>query len=89
MLDNARLELQVRRFSPDQLYKEATGVLLNPSRQSTGIVVVEQDNGALPTSLPLVDSLVLAWWQLVVLIALAVVMFAAAYMSFMRQEVRA
>ena len=49
----------------------------------------EQDNGALPTSLPLIDSLVLAWWQLVVLIALAVVMFAAAYMSFMRQEVRA
>ncbi len=89
VLDNARLELQVRRFSPDQLYKEATGVLLNPSRQSTGIVVVEQDNGALPTSLPLVDSLVLAWWQLVVLIALAVVMFAGAYMSFMRQEVRA
>jgi ABC-2 type transport system permease protein len=89
VLDNARLELQVRRFSPDQLYKEATGVLLNPSRQSTGIVVVEQDTGALPTSLPLVDSLVLAWWQLVVLIALAVVMFAAAYMSFMRQEVRA
>ena len=55
----------MRRFSPDQLYKEATGVLLNPSRQSTGIVVVEQDNGALPSSLPLVDSLVLAWWQLV------------------------
>jgi ABC-2 type transport system permease protein len=89
VLDNARLELQVRRISPDQLYKEATGVLLNPSRQSTGIVVVQQDSGALPTSLPLFDSLVLAWWQLVVLIALAVVMFAAAYTSFMRQEVRA
>ncbi len=89
VLANARLELQVRRISPDQLYKEATGVLLNPSRQSTGIVVVQQDNGALPTSLPLIDSLVLAWWQLVVLIALAVVMFAAAYTSFMRQEVRA
>ena len=89
VLDNARLELNVRRFSPDQLYKEATGVLLNPSRQSTGIVVVEQDNGALPTSLPLVESLVLAWWQLVVLVALAVVLFAGAYMSFMRQEVRA
>ena len=89
VLANARLELKVRRFSPDQLYKDATGVLLNPSRQSTGIVVVEQDNGALPTSLPLVDSLLLAWWQLVVLIAVAVVLFAGAYMSFMRQEVRA
>jgi ABC-2 type transport system permease protein len=89
VLDNARLELQVRRISPDQLYKEATGVLLNPSRQSTGIVVVQQDSGALPSSLPLVDSLILAWWQLVVLVALAIVMFAAAYTSFMRQEVRA
>jgi len=89
VLDNARLELAVRRISPDQLYKEATGVLLNPSEQSTGIVVVQQDQAALPSSLPLGESLQLAWWQLVVLVAATAVMFAAAYTSFMRQEVRA
>src|SRR6476659_1288721 len=39
VLANARLELNVRRISPSQLYQEATGVLLNPARQTTGLVV--------------------------------------------------
>ena len=90
MLANARLELNVRRFSPDQLYKDATGVLLNPSRQSTrhrrrparGPRPAEQ-------ALPLDQSLLLAWWQVVALVAGTVVLFAAAYIMFMRQEVRA
>jgi ABC-2 type transport system permease protein len=89
VLANARTDLNVRRFSPDQLYKDATGVLLNPSRQSTGIVVETADNAALPTSLPLDQSLLLAWWQVVVLVAATIVLFAAAYTIFMRQEVRA
>jgi ABC-2 type transport system permease protein len=89
VLANARTELNVRRFSPDQLYKDATGVLLNPSRQSTGIVVIDQASGALPSTLPLEESLVLAWWQLMTLVAVTVVLFAAAYVVFMRQEVRA
>jgi len=88
VLANARLELTIRRLSPDQLYQDATGVLLNPSRQSTGIVVTDQ-SAALPSSLSLFDSLVLAWWQLVVLVAGTVVIFAVAYSIFMRQEVRA
>jgi ABC-2 type transport system permease protein len=89
VLANARTELNVRRFSPDQLYKDATGVLLNPSRQSTGIVVVDQSSGALPSTLPLEESLVLAWWQLMTLVAVTIVLFAGAYVAFMRQEVRA
>ena len=89
VLANARLELDVRRFSPDQLYKDATGVLLNSARQSTGIVVVQADPAALPSNLPLDQSLLLAWWQVVVLVAATVVLFAAAYVAFMRQEVRA
>ncbi len=89
VLENARAELTVRRFSPDELYREATGVLLNPSRQSTGIVVVDESNGALPSTLSLDQSLLLAWWQFVVLVAGTIVMFAAAYVAFLRQEVRA
>lgn len=89
ILANARTELNVRRLSPDQLYKEATGVLLNPARQSTGIIVQTADSGALPSTLPLDQSLILAWWQLVALIAATVVLFAAGYIAFMRQEVRA
>ncbi len=89
VLDNARTELAVRRFSPDELYREATGVLLNPSRQTTGIVVVNESDAALPSSLALDQSLLLAWWQLVIIGAGTIVMFAAAYLAFLRQEVRA
>jgi ABC-2 type transport system permease protein len=89
VLANARVELNVRRLSPDQLYKEATGVLLNPSRQSTGILVVQPEDRALPSSLPLDQSLILAWWQVVILFAATAVIFAAAYVAFMRQEIRA
>src|SRR5262245_3469351 len=89
VLDNARAELTVRRFSPDEWYREATGVLLNPSRQSTGIVVVDQSDTALPSTLSLDQSLLLAWWQFVVLVAGTIVVFAAAYLAFLRQEVRA
>jgi ABC-2 type transport system permease protein len=89
VLANARAELTVRRLSPDQLYKDATGVLLNPARQSTGIVVEQTEPLALPSTLPLDQSLLLAWWQVVVLVAATVVLFAAAYTTFMRQEVRA
>ena len=91
VLDNARLEQTVKRFSPSELYQEATGVLLNPSRQTTGLVV-ETDSTtsqALPSTLALSESLVLAWWQVAVLVGGVVVLFAAAYYAFMRQEVRA
>ena len=90
VLANARLEQTVRRFSPSELYQEATGVLLNPSRQSTGLIVEDNSTSqALPSTLSLSESLVLAWWQVVALVGGMVVLFAAAYASFMRQEVRA
>lgn len=89
VLANARLELQISRVSPDQLYREATGALLNPSRQSTGIVVAEQADQALPSTLSLGQSVLVAWWQIVVLGALTLAVFGAAYAMFMRQEVRA
>lgn len=89
VLANARLEQQISRLSPDQLYREATGALLNPSRQSTGIIVTDQSSQALPSTLSLGQSVLVAWWQIVVLCALTIAVFGAAYAAFMRQEVRA
>ena len=90
VLANARLELNVRRISPSQLYQEATGVLLNPARQSTGLIVEDPTTSqALPSTLSLSESLVLAWWQVAALVGMVVVLFAGAYATFMRQEVRA
>ena len=73
VLANARLELNVRRFSPSELYQEATGVLLNPSRQTTVLVVQEDPSTsqALPSTLSLSESLVLAWWQVAALVGAA------------------
>ena len=88
-LDQARLELNLRRLSPDQLYTDATGVLLNPSRQSSGILVLSEDDLALPSVLSLDQSLLLAWWQVVAIVAGTIIMFVVAYIAFMRQEVRA
>ena len=89
LLANARTELAVRHLSPDQLYRDAAGVLLNPSRQTTGILVVDPTSAALPSNLPLIDSLLLAWWQVTALVAGAVGLFVATYLAFLRQEVRA
>ena len=90
VLANARLELNVRRFSPSELYQEATDVLLNPSRQSTGLIIQDDTTSqALPSTLSLSESLVLAWWQVAALVGGVVVLFAIAYTVFMRQEVRA
>jgi ABC-2 type transport system permease protein len=89
VLDQARFELNVRRLSPDQLYTDATGVLLNPARQSSGILVLTEEDLALPSALSLDQSLLLAWWQVVALVAGTIIIFVAAYITFMRQEVRA
>ena len=46
-------------------------------------------SGAIDAPLPFGQSLLLIWPHLVVMIALAAAGFAIAYVSFMRQEIRA
>jgi ABC-2 type transport system permease protein len=89
VLGQARFELNIRRLSPDQLYTDAAGVLLNPSRQSSGILVLTPEDLALPSALSLDQSVLLAWWQVVTVVAGTIIMFVVAYIAFMRQEVRA
>ncbi|TAM78649.1 MAG: ABC transporter permease [Chloroflexota bacterium] len=89
---NAELQQELSRISPGTLYGEVTAYLLDPGTQSVDIgalVQAQQTSGALPSILPFDQSLILAWPQGVALIALTVVCFGAAYVGFMRQEVRA
>ena len=90
---NAELSAQLQRVSPGTLYAEASQYLLDPTVQSVDIatlVAQESNSRAFPTSvLGLDQSLLLAWPQVVALIALSVGCFGLAYVSFMRQEVRA
>ncbi|MBO0758012.1 MAG: ABC transporter permease [Bradyrhizobiaceae bacterium] len=81
------------RLSPNTLYKEAFVPLLNPSMQIPSLLDISQllelrsaVRGAL---LPLGQSLMLIWPQAVSLIGSTIVLFAAGYVLFQRQEVRA
>jgi ABC-2 type transport system permease protein len=87
------LQQMISRLLPSTLYEELTLVLLNPA--VTGVSTPStlgqfvQAQQQIPSLLSLDQSLLLVWPQVVALIALIVVCFAAAYILFMRQEVRA
>ena len=94
-LGSLQLEQTISRLSPATLYQEASLVLLNPVAGTSAVSVpgslaefiqAQQQVAALHT---LDQSLLIVWPQVVILIALTVVAFAASYVLFMRQEVRA
>lgn len=76
------------RFVPSQLYTDATTTLLMPSIRSLGPLTMEQMAGAIPSPLPLRESLLVVWPQVSGLIAATVVCFALSYYLFMRREIR-
>ena len=91
-LAHVQLEQQLSAISPGTLYTQATTALLNPSATSVtlpGLAQLIQLSQQIPTQLSLQQSLLVAWPQIVILVALTVICFVAAYISFLRQEVRA
>lgn len=88
-LRNARVEQTIDRLSPQTLYEEASTAVLSPQVRSLDILVVSQVDQAVPSQLSLPQSVLVAWPQLTVLVALIIATFTVAYVCFMRQEVRA
>lgn len=80
--------LSLLRFAPGQLYSDATTTLLRPVIRSLGPLTMEQVAGAIPNPLPLGESVLIVWPQLVGLIAATVGCFVLSYVSFMRKEIR-
>ena len=80
--------LGLMRLAPSELFNEATTTLLMPSIRSLGPLTMEQLQGAIPSPLPLGESIMIVWSQLAGLIAATVVCFAISYIVFMRREVR-
>lgn len=68
--------------------QQATSTLLMPSVRNLGPLTMEQVQGAIPGPLPLGQSLLLVWPQVTGLIALTVLCFILAYITFMRREIR-
>jgi ABC-2 type transport system permease protein len=78
------------RISPNHLFSEAMVGVLSPTTRTLGPVFLEQLRGAvMGAPLPLSQSLIIVWPQTVGLIAGTIVLFAAGYVVFQRQEVRA
>ncbi len=84
------LGLALLRLSPGTLFTEAVLGLLNPETRTLGPMLPIQMRGAIiGAPLPLGQSLLLIWPQITGLIASMIVVFAAAYVIFQREEVRA
>jgi len=71
------------------LYDETATALLNPEVRSVGLVTLAQLDRAVVSDLTVMQRVLLVWPQLVGLLAATVVIFAVAYIAFMRQEIRA
>jgi len=78
------------RLSPSTLFGECVLALLDPTTRTLGPVYLSQLQGAVMGSpLPLWDSVMVAWPQIVGLIAATILLFVGGYVVFQRQEVRA
>jgi ABC-2 type transport system permease protein len=88
--DTLQWQVALSRLSPNQLYGEAVLAVLSPSTRALGPIFLEQLQGAvIGSALPLKESLMIAWPQVVGLIAGAILLFVVTYVVFQRQEVRA
>jgi ABC-2 type transport system permease protein len=79
------------RLSPGVLYGEVMQVVLNPAVRGLGLVgQLFLPQGAVPNApVPFEESMMIAWPQMVGLIAGTIVLFVIGYIVFQRQEVRA
>jgi ABC-2 type transport system permease protein len=96
LLNTLATHQAVRRLSPGALFGEIVTVLLDPAVRSTqqsqlaamGLALVEP--GSIPGApLPLLQSVLIVWPQMVSLVAGTIVLFVIGYVIFQRQEVRA
>lgn len=89
LIRNSEIQRMVMRLSPNTLFQEATTVLLLPMVRSLGVITMSQAAYMIPNPLSLGQSLILIWPHLTGLVSLSVICFAASYVLFMRQEIRA
>ncbi|WP_448635351.1 ABC transporter permease [Pedobacter panaciterrae] len=80
--------LDLLRIAPNQLYTDASTIMLMPSVRSLGPMTMEQMAGAIPAPLPFRESLMIVWPQVSGLIGATAACFALSYYLFMRREIR-
>jgi ABC-2 type transport system permease protein len=82
----------VARLSPATLFNETVVALLDPSTRTLGPIYLylpQLQGAVMGAPLPLGESLLIAWPQIVGLVASSILLFVIGYIIFQRQEVRA
>jgi hypothetical protein len=75
------------RLSPSNLFGEVVLAILNPTTRSLGPIYLSQLQGAvLGAPMPLGESLIIAWPQIVGLIAGTILLFVTGYVIFQRRK---
>ena len=88
--ETLELQTMLARVSPNTLFAEVVLALLDPSTRALGPIYMNQLQGAVAGApLPIEESLIMAWPNMVSLIAGTIVLFVIGYIVFQRQEVRA
>ena len=80
--------LLLKRLSSDFLYNELVTVLFNPSNRSLGALSFEQISDKLPSLLPVGQSILLVWQDIIAIVAATLICFVISYGLFMRREIR-
>lgn len=90
VLSNYNCQVALNRISPYYLFSEVTTILMNPNVRSTNVVsILQSSDSAIASYLTLGQSLLQIVPHIVVMFAEMIVFYAAAYISFMRREIRA
>jgi len=87
-LAGEKLRLGILRFAPNQLFSDITTSILMPSVRSLGPLTMQQVQGTIPSPLPVGQSLMLIWPQLIGLVAMTVICFVLSYIVFMRKDMK-
>jgi ABC-2 type transport system permease protein len=88
----AEVEKTLAAVSPYLLFEQAVQTILSPTKASLGPILDQLRmlrGEVVGAALPLQESLLIAWPQIVGLLAGAIALFVATYVAFQRQEVRA
>jgi len=84
------LQVGISRISPYYLFTEVTQVLMNPNVHSLDIMsTLASQDSQVASYLPIGQSLLQIWPQIVAMFAEMVAGFAIAYICFMKKEIRA
>ena len=88
---NDLINRSISHISPSNLYGDITQALLYPEMGSSSamlMMISMYTAGMTPGSLPLGQSLLIVWPQIIALIALTAICFAISYIRFQREEIR-